>query len=195
VRQRRIRGFLASLADPRPYGQLFRVLHYYNYTHVSERRKLVLGTQVRIAPNVSFSNAERIWVGDMSHIGAHCTIWAGPRTGRIILGRNALLGPEVFLTAANYQMSPEMPIMDQPSDEADIIVGDDVWLGARVMVLPGVTIGDGCVVGAASVVTKDLPPGSVAVGNPARIVGQRARAAQNGVADKGPVGPVSLAGL
>jgi acetyltransferase-like isoleucine patch superfamily enzyme len=54
-----------------------------------------------------------------------------------------------------------------------VVIGDDVWLGARVMVVAGVEIGDGCIIGASSVVTRSIPAGSIAVGNPARIVGQR----------------------
>jgi acetyltransferase-like isoleucine patch superfamily enzyme len=63
--------------------------------------------------------------------------------------------------------------MTQPRREADVIIGRDVWLGARVIVLAGVTIGDGCVIGAGSVVTRSLPPNSIAVGAPARVVGER----------------------
>jgi acetyltransferase-like isoleucine patch superfamily enzyme len=93
--------------------------------------------------------------------------------GRITLGRHALLGPEVFITASNYQTEPGTPVMDQPKLERDVVVGDDVWLGARVMVVPGVEIGDGCIIGASSVVARSIPAGSIAVGNPARVVGRR----------------------
>ena len=54
-----------------------------------------------------------------------------------------------------------------------MVIGDDVWLGARVMVVAGVEIGDGCIIGASSVVTRSVPAGSIAVGNPARIIGHR----------------------
>jgi acetyltransferase-like isoleucine patch superfamily enzyme len=63
--------------------------------------------------------------------------------------------------------------MHQPRIEEDIVIGRDVWLGARVIVVAGVSIGDGCIVGAGSVVTRSLPPNSIAVGSPARIVGCR----------------------
>jgi acetyltransferase-like isoleucine patch superfamily enzyme len=63
--------------------------------------------------------------------------------------------------------------MDQPMDERDVIIGADVWLGARVMVVAGVEIGDACIIGASSVVTRSIPAGSIAVGNPARVVGHR----------------------
>ena len=63
--------------------------------------------------------------------------------------------------------------MDQPKVERDVVIGDDVWLGARVMVVAVVEIGDGCIIGASSVVTRSIPAGSIAVGNPARVVGHR----------------------
>jgi acetyltransferase-like isoleucine patch superfamily enzyme len=166
-------GFGRSLVDPRAWFQLFRLVHYYNYNHVRPRRMADIGAGVRMAPNVSLRNGERIKIGAYSHIGAHCSIWAGDSVGRITLGRHALLGPEVFITASNYQTEPGTPVMDQPKLERDVIIGDDVWLGARVMVVPGVEIGDGCIIGASSVVTRSIPGGSIAVGNPARIVGRR----------------------
>jgi len=149
------------------------MVHYYNYSHVRPRRLADIGPGVRMAPNVSLRNGERIKIGAYSHIGGHCSIWAGDSVGRITLGRHALLGPEVFITASNYQTEPGTPVMDQPKLERDVVVGDDVWLGARVMVVPGVEIGDGCIIGASSVVTRSVPAGSIAVGNPARVVGRR----------------------
>ena len=166
-------GFVLSLADPRAWLQLFRLVHYYNYDHVRPRRLADIGPGVRMAPNVSLRNGERIKIGAYSHIGGHCWLWAGDSVGRITLGRHALLGPEVFITASNYQTEPGIPVMDQPKLERDVVVGDDVWLGARVVVVPGVEIGDGCIVGASSVVTRSIPAGSIAVGNPARVVGLR----------------------
>ena len=66
-----------------------------------------------------------------------------------------------------------MPVMDQPKRERDITIGRNTWIGARVIVVAGVSIGDGCIVGAGSVVTQSIPPDSVAVGVPARVVKKR----------------------
>jgi acetyltransferase-like isoleucine patch superfamily enzyme len=166
-------GFGLSLVDPRPWFHLFRLVHYYNYNHVRPRRLADIGPGVRMSPTASLRNGERIKIGAYAHIGANCSIWAGDSVGRITLGRHALLGPEVFITASNYQIAPGTPVMDQPKLERDVVIGDDVWLGARVMVVAGVEIGDGCIIGASSVVTRSIPAGSIAVGNPARVVGQR----------------------
>jgi acetyltransferase-like isoleucine patch superfamily enzyme len=168
-----IRRALASILDPRAWLHLLRLVHYYNYAHVSQIRRARLGPGVKLAPNVSLRSGERIEIGARAHVGAHCSLWAGDRS-RIVLGEDALLGPEVYITTANYGTAPGRPIMTQPREEADVIIGRDVWLGARVIVLAGVTISDGCVVGAGSVVTSSLPPNSIAVGAPARVVGTRA---------------------
>ncbi len=150
-----------------------RLVHFYNYSNVSQLRRARVGAGASIAPNVSLRGGERVEIGAFSHIGQYCSLWAGDTSGRIVLGDHALLGPEVFITASNYRTAPGAPIIEQPREEADVVIGRDVWLGARVIVLPGVEIGAGCVVGAGSVVTRSLPADSIAVGVPARVVGRR----------------------
>ncbi len=169
----RVMNAARSTLDPRPYVHALKLLHYVNYTHVSQRRLATIGNDVRLAPNVSFANAERVTIGDGAHIGARCHLWAGNSTGRVVIGAKALFGPEVFLTASNYQMVPGIAFMDQGTDEADIVIGARTWLGARVMVMAGVTVGDDAIVGAGSIVTKDVPPNAIAVGVPARVVAMR----------------------
>lgn len=166
-------AFAFTLVDLRSWLHVLRIVHYYNYSHVRPRARAAIGDGARIAPNVSFRNGERIRIGPHAHVGAHCSLWAGDATGHITLGEYALLGPEVFITASNYRIEAGTPVMEQPKTESDVVIGRDVWLGARVIVVAGVEIGDGCVVGAGSVVTKSLPPGVIAAGNPARIIGER----------------------
>lgn len=165
--------FLRSLIDPRSYLHWLRLLHYWNYAHVTPRRRARIGPGVAMAPNVSLRNGERIEIGARAHIGEGCALWAGDSSGRIVIGEEALFGPQVFLTASDYRYEPDTPVMRQPRIEGDVVIGRDVWLGARVIVLAGVTVGDGCVVAAGSVVTRSLPPGAVAAGAPARIVKMR----------------------
>jgi acetyltransferase-like isoleucine patch superfamily enzyme len=172
IHQRLSNAFRSTL-DPRIYLQGLRLLHYYNYSHVAQLRKAHVGADVRLAPNVSLVNGERVEIGDRAQIGARCHLWAGNSNGRVVIGPDALFGPEVFLTASNYRFDRPGRVYDQPTEEADVTIGRDVWLGARVMVMAGVTVGEGCIVGAGSIVTKDLPPYSIAVGAPARVVGQR----------------------
>jgi acetyltransferase-like isoleucine patch superfamily enzyme len=165
--------FLQSVADPRSLLHAVKLLHYFHYTHVGEVRKLTLGADVRYAPNVSFSNAERISIGDRTRIGARTSIWAGDHDGSITIGDDCNFGPNCFVTASNYGIAPGTPILDQPKVDADIVIGDDCWFGTGVTVVAGVTIGSGCVVAAGSVVTKDIPPGSIVGGIPAKVLRDR----------------------
>jgi acetyltransferase-like isoleucine patch superfamily enzyme len=153
--------------------QVVKLVNFYAYAHVEERARLTAGPGLRMSPSVSLRNGARITLGSDVHIGERSCLWAGNTSGRITFGDKVLLGPEVYLTASNYGTVWGVPVMDQPTVESDVVVEDGVWLGARVIVLPGVRIGEGAVVGAASVVTKSIPAGAIAVGIPAKVVGWR----------------------
>ncbi|USS90494.1 DapH/DapD/GlmU-related protein [Fructilactobacillus carniphilus] len=89
--------------------------------------------------------------------------------GSITIGDRCLLGPNVTLISVNHAQ----PVANRRSLElAPVTLEDDVWLGANVTVLPGVTIGAGAIIGANSLVTKDVPPLSIAVGSPAQVIKQ-----------------------
>lgn len=173
---RKAARFIASLVDPRSWLHVLRLVHHYHYIHVAERGRMTMGRGVLFAPNVSIAHGERVAVGDRTHVGARCALWAGPAAARITIGDDCIFGPEVFLTAADYGTAATHRILDQPRREADIVVGNDVWLGARVLVTAGVEIGDGCIVGGGSVVTRSLPSGTIAAGVPARPIGTRGSA-------------------
>jgi acetyltransferase-like isoleucine patch superfamily enzyme len=162
-----------SLLDVRVYLHAFRLLHFYSYSHVRHRAKVTSGKGTGIAPNVSLRCGELITLGKECNIGERCYLWAGPTAGKIVIGDFVSLAPEVFITTSNYQFKEGQRFRSQPQIESDVVIGSDVWLGARVIVIPGVRIGDGCIVGAGSVVTHDLPPNSIAVGSPARVIKTR----------------------
>jgi acetyltransferase-like isoleucine patch superfamily enzyme len=169
------RGSVALLAfvDPRFYVHGLKMVRLCYDGHVRQLRLMTFGGEVHISPTASFAHGERITIGRGTHVGERCSLWAGKSTGRITIGDNVLIAPDVFVTAANYATALGAPLMDQPMVERDVVIGNDVWLATKVVVLPGVHIGDGCVVGAGAVVTRDLPAGSIAVGVPARVVGSR----------------------
>ena len=83
-----------------------------------------------------------------------------------------MMGPEVLIYTQNHCTSnPDVPMRTQGMTQImPVIIEDDVWIGARVCILPGVVIGKGSVIGACAVVSKSIPPYSVAVGNPAKVV-------------------------
>ena len=117
------------------------------------------GEHIAVDRNATFSS--KVCLGDFSRIGANCELH-----GEVHLGDHTLMAPEVVFYTVNHEhASLDLP-MDSQGDTAmaPIHVGNDVWLGRRVMVMPGVRIGDGCIIAAGAVVTKDLPPYSIAGG-------------------------------
>jgi len=85
----------------------------------------------------------------------------------------ARVGPFCYFTDHDHGIEADKLILEQALSEAPVIIGRDAWVGANVKVLKGVTIGDGAIIGAGSVVTKDIPPYKIAVGVPARVIADR----------------------
>ena len=135
---------------------------------------LTLGSSVYIGRNTSLSCKEgSIAVGDYANISADCSLLSETK---IALGRYCFLAGGCYLVAGgNHPVTDtSKPIMFQPSEsKGGIAVGDDVWLGAGVIVLDGVTIGRGAVVGAGSVVAASLPEYATAVPNRTLRIGDR----------------------
>lgn len=172
-RMQRLGRLVGGAVDPRAWLHLVRMVNYWNYSHVIPRRRLTLGPDAHVSPDAVFSNPERITAGRGLRLGSRCHLWAGPATGRIVIGDDVLFGPEVLVTAAGYRYNDGQPVTAQAMDEADVILGNDVWIGAKCVILPGTRIGDGAIIGAGSVVRGEIPAMAVAVGSPARVVSQR----------------------
>lgn len=172
-RNQRLLRFVVSLIDPRSYLHGLRVLNYYKALHVIPRSKMRKGKGLHISPTVTFSHGNLIELGDRVHLNTRCSLWAGPTRGRIVIGDDGLFGPEVFIITANYRFNDGSPVTQQAMNEADVIIGRDVWVGAKCMILPGTVVGDGAIIGAASVVRGKIPAMAIIAGNPAKIVGRR----------------------
>lgn len=173
TRRQKLFRLIGSIIRPGVWLHLLKMLNYYNYSHVQPLRLITKGTDCGISPDAVFSNAERISIGDRVEIGSRCHIWAGHNAGRIEIGDDCLFGPEVLVTAASYRFNDGQPVTRQKMNEADIVIGRDVWFGARAIVLPGAQIGDGAIIGAGALVNSNIPAFAIAVGQPARVVGQR----------------------
>ncbi|OBV11216.1 acyltransferase [Erythrobacter dokdonensis] len=169
----RVLRLIGSLFDPRAWLHLVKIINYYNYSHVAPMRSVRFAGARNVSPDAVFHHPERIEIGHRVRIGSRCHLWAGPRDGRIVIGDDVLFGPEVMLTAATYRYDLGSPVTDQPMAEGDIVIGNDVWLATRALVLPGTRLGDGCIVAAGAVVRGDFPPMSIIAGSPARAVSQR----------------------
>jgi len=139
-----------------------------------KKRLREVGEGLTIFSNVIIDSPDRIKMGKNVHINHGCIIDASD--GEIEIGDNVLIGPYCVLRAANHVFSnPNIPIIEQEHEPGKIIVEDDVWIGAHVTVVPNVKIGRGSVIGAGAVVTKDIAPFSIAVGVPAKKIGNRGK--------------------
>jgi maltose O-acetyltransferase len=94
-------------------------------------------------------------------------------TDRIEVGSDVLIGPHCYITDHDHGMARGSPMHSQPMDSKPVKIGSDVWIGAHVVVLKGVTIGDGSVIAAGAIVNKDVPPGTIVGGVPGRVLRER----------------------
>lgn len=126
------------------------------------------GGDVNIGKGVTFGYELRI--GNHSGIGRYCEL-----NGDIEIGDNVLLGPEIVIYTRNHEFQDASELIRNQGyrETKKVKIGDDVWIGCRAIILPGVTIGTGAVIGAGAVVAKDVPEYAVAVGNPAKVVKRR----------------------
>jgi len=109
-----------------------------------------------------------IIIGDRTRIGLSNTI-----IGPVTIGNDIRLAQNITLSGLNHNYDDiSLPIHAQGVYTSPIVIEDETWIGANVVVVAGVTIGKHCIVAAGSVVTKNIPPYSVAVGNPARVLKQ-----------------------
>lgn len=112
-------------------------------------------------------------IGDNTYIGEYNNIRAAG--GSIIIGNHCLISQHVSIVASNHGINRNQLIVEQgwPENKKDVVIEDDVWIGANTVVLPGVTIHKGAVIGAGSIVTKDIPEYAIVAGNPAKIIKYR----------------------
>lgn len=133
---------------------------------------LILGDRcggwVDIEKGVRFG--EGLTIGHGSGIGADSVI-----PSEVVIGDHVMMGPQVMMFTANHRTDRlDIPMGHQGWTAPEkIVIGNDVWIGARVIILPGVHIGNGCVIGAGSVVTKDVPDYEIWAGNPAHKIRSR----------------------
>ena len=141
-------------------------------------RGIAIGSGVFIGRNtiLSCKNGD-IDVEDGANIGFNCELFSA---SRVRIGRNTLLAAYCYVIGGDHDFSdPGRPVLEQARSSRGVDVGEGAWLGAGAKVLDGVTIGNRAIVGAAAVVRDSVPEGAIAVGIPARVVGQREGAAHS----------------
>ena len=139
------------------------------------------GNNIIVKLNAYFGTGEHVRIGDDSQIGHNAKI-----SSDTILGNDVLMGPDVIIWSVAHEFSRlDIPIRLQGSTHPmPVIIGNDVWLGQRCIIMPGVRMGDHAIVGAASVVTKEVPDYAKVAGVPAKIIRYR----NNNPADPLPAG-------
>jgi maltose O-acetyltransferase len=152
-----------------------RLLRRYNATSAEDRDERAgilgellgsVGDGVAIRPPLAMDYGYQTSIGPGTFINSGTVILD---VGRVTIGADVQIGPNVQLLTPTHPLDPELRRSGAEAAEP-ITIGDNVWLGGGVIVCPGVTIGQDTVVGAGAVVTRDLPPGVLAVGNPARVI-------------------------
>ncbi|MDV2582166.1 acyltransferase [Alkalibacillus haloalkaliphilus] len=135
---------------------------------IARRILYASGKNINIEKGAHFTN--KVKIGENSGIGINCMLY-----GPVSIGENVMMGPEVYIYTSNHGFRDrETPMIEQSMlKEQPVEICNDVWIGSRVTILPGVTIGEGSVIGASSVVTKDVPPYTIVAGNPAKVIGNR----------------------
>lgn len=151
------------------------------------------GSVIAAGPQAVVTLGSGVWLGRDCEISAGNRIEVGARTslqhrtqlhGDVVIGAGCVGAANLYVSSGEhgFRDTPHLPIRVQdfhrarrPADARNrpVVIGDDCWLGINVVVMPGITIGRGCVVGSNSVVTRDLPPYTIAAGTPARPLAQR----------------------
>jgi acetyltransferase-like isoleucine patch superfamily enzyme len=164
------RGFISECYEHwithGPSNQLFSKLRWKFYN-----KRLVQGSGYFTSlTGLWIPYPETVFIGDQVSINRYVIIDSSD-AGRINIGNNCLIGPYVLIRSADHKFSnPDASIQCQGHAGGEIMIEDNCWIGGHVTITHSVTIGTGSVIGANSVVTKDIPPHSLAAGNPAKVI-------------------------
>ena len=136
------------------------------------------GRNVKISYDFDVRGIENIFIGDDSQIGPHSLFWS--TRAKIVIGNKVLMGPGVRIITGDHRIDVIGKHISDVSDEEkleiqdmDVVIEDGVWIGVNVTILKGVTIGEGAIIAAGSVVTKNVDAYSVWAGVPAKKIKER----------------------
>jgi acetyltransferase-like isoleucine patch superfamily enzyme len=140
--------------------------------NTEEDAGIELGRDVSINDAVVINaNRGRVTLGDRSWLGPFCLVYGN---GGVTIGSNVLVAGHSSINTVSHSIDRcDIPVNDQPVVIDPVVIEDDVWIGLNAVIMQGVTIGRGSIVGAGAVVNKPIPPWSIAVGVPARVIGRR----------------------
>lgn len=129
-----------------------------------------VGKNITIKRGAYFGDGRNIVMGDYSQLGINCKV-----ENDLVMGDYVLMGPEVVIYSSMHEYKDiNVPIMMQGSKEKKpVVIGNDVWIGLRSVIMPGVKIGDHAIIGSGAVVTHDVPKYAIVGGIPAKVIRYR----------------------
>ena len=165
----RPRWFIRILSPLYQHRGKHSVIHSSVRMDTPPYRKFSLGDYSVIESFACINNAVGdVIIGNYTRIGLHNTI-----IGPVTIGHHVNLAQGITVTALNHKFeNPDIRIDEQGVSTKPVVIGNDIWVGANAIILPGVTIGDHSVIAAGAIVTKDVPPHSLVAGVPAKIIKQ-----------------------
>ena len=165
----RPRWYIRLLAPLYQHRGKHSVIHRSARMDTPPYRKFCLGNYSVVESFACINNAVGdVVIGDHTRIGLHNTI-----IGPVSIGNHVNLAQGITVTALNHNFKdPDKRIDEQGVSTNPVTIGNDIWIGANAVILPGVTIGDHSVVAAGAVVTKDVPSHSLVAGVPAKVIKQ-----------------------
>jgi maltose O-acetyltransferase len=132
------------------------------------------GKNINVHKGASFGPGYNISIGENSDLGINANIIGIGTDGELVLGNDVMMGPDVIIMTRGHNYKDiSLPMNRQGGFSKRVVIEDDVWIGFRCIIMPGVTIGKGSVIGAGSVVTRDVAPYTVVGGAPARLLKKR----------------------
>ena len=174
---------------PRGFMSRLRLMVYRTLGMRQGRRNRIEGggrvrrcSQIAIGNNNAFTQGCWLWPEDTEFVGIRIQIGDSnyfnrnvmiDSCGSIKIGDQNMFGPDVYITDSNHLFGRDLAPGEQTMDRGHIVIGNRCWIGAKAVILKGASLGDGCVVGASSVVTRSVEPGQVVAGVPARPIGNR----------------------
>lgn len=165
---------LRALVTPAFYFQTAKLWGYYIVNYWEGRRRAKIGINSKVHPTVILRQGERITIGNHCLINHNNVLQAGKFKGRIVIGDFVKTGANVMMFAFNHSTELNgIPMIEQDYIDGDIIIGNDVWIGAGSIIPLGVTIGNGAVIAANSVMNKDVPENAIVGGVPSKLLKYR----------------------
>jgi transferase hexapeptide repeat containing protein len=153
---------------------LAKLYIYYIINYLYGRRTALIGYNTNIHPTVILREPQNIEIGYNCYFNHNTILNGGHGKAKLRIGNYVQTGPNVAFYVSNHNtMNSGVPIKEQGYREADIIIEDDVWIGANSVITSGVHVGKGAIIGAGSVVTKNIPSYAIAAGTPAKVIKQR----------------------